>query len=207
MANKKYERIKLTWGQAYPSMSTTICMQIVAGRLHEAKRGAGLCELWPRIMRKHSQHDAMHRTFLGPCCLSVALKGQSRNFVASCSWSTSDSRSLKISVSKPGWKTHRPTVESVPGRVVRAYRSCGKNLGWSQLQTASTKYENTRKVQKNTFLGPFLTGNLGFVWYGWHWHRLAYYDVDWFGDMERLVLGALWYFDPANERKSVEKWD
>ena len=152
---KKYERIKLTWGQAYPSMSTTICMQIVASRLHEAKRGAGLCELWPRIMRKHSQHDAMHRTFLRPCYLSVAFKGQSGN-LAYWSWSTSDSGSLKISVSKPGWKTHRPNVESVPERVVRAYRSCGKNLGWSQLQTANTKYENTRKVQKilfGTFFG------------------------------------------------------
>ena len=186
---KKYERIKLTWGQAYPSMSTTICMQIVVGRLHEAKRGAGLCELWPRIMRKHSRHDAMHRTFLRPCCLWVAFKGQSRNLVAYCSWSTSDSRSLKISNSKPGWKTHRPNVESVPGRVVRAYRSCGKNLGWSQLQTANTKYENTRKVQKILFGDLFWRPIYfkGFVWYGWHWHRLVYYyDVDWFGDMERL---------------------
>ena len=154
---KKYERIKLTWGQAYPSMSTTICMQIVAGRLHEAKRGAGLCELWPRIMGKHSQHDAMHRTFLRPCYLSVAFKGQSGN-LAYWSWSTSDSGSLKISVSKPGWKTHRPNVESVPERVVRAYRSCGKNLGWSQLQTANTKYENTRKVQKKYFLGTVFGG-------------------------------------------------
>ena len=64
-------------------------------------------------------------------------------------------RSLKISDSKPSWKTHCPNVESVPERVVRAYRSCGKNLGWSQLQTANTKYENTRKVQKYTFGGLF----------------------------------------------------
>ena len=156
---KKYERIKLTWGQAYPSMSTTICMQIVAGRLHEAKRGAGLCELWPRIMGKHSQHDAMHRTFLRPCYLSVALKGQSWNLVASCSWS--DSRSLKISVSKPGWKTHRPNVESVPGRVVRAYRSpVARTLGGANFKLQTQNMKIQEKYKRNTFWGPFLEADL-----------------------------------------------
>ena len=154
---KKYERIKLTWGQAYPSMSTTICMQIVAGRLHEAKRGAGLCELWPRIMRKHSQHDAMHRTFLRPCYLSVALKGQSRNLVASCSWSTSDSRSLKISNSKPGWKHTALTWNQCPRGSCELIGPVARTLGGAnfKLQTQNMKIQ---EKYKKYFLGTFFGG-------------------------------------------------
>ena len=157
---KKYERIKLTWGQAYPSMSTTICMQIVAGRLHEAKRGAGLCELWPRIMRKHSQHDAMHRTFLRPCYLSVALKGQSRNLVASCSWSTSDSRSLKISNSKNLVGKHTAlTWNQCPGGSCELIGPVARTLGGAnfKLQTQNMKIQ---EKYKKYFLGRFLTADL-----------------------------------------------
>ena len=156
---KKYERIKLTWGQAYPSMSTTICMQIVAGRLHEAKRGAGLCELWPRIMRKHSQHDAMHRTFLRPCCLSVAFKGQSRN-LAYCSWSTSDSRSLKISNSKPGWKHTALTWNQCPGGSCELIGPVARTLGGANFKLQTQNMKIQEKYKKNTFWGPFLEADL-----------------------------------------------
>ena len=152
---KKYERIKLTWGQAYPSMSTTICMQIVAGRLHEAKRGAGLCELWPRIMGKHSQHDAMHRTFLRPCYFLVAFKGQSRNLVAYCSWSTSDSRSLKISNSKNLVGKHTAlTWNQCPRESCELIGPVARTLGGAnfKLQTQNMKIQ---EKYKKYFLGTF----------------------------------------------------
>ena len=150
---KKYERIKLTWGQAYPSMSTTICMQIVASRLHEAKRGAGLCELWPRIMRKHSQHDAMHRTFLRPCCLSVALKGQSRNLVASCSWSTSDSRSLKTQIQDLVGKHTAPTWNQCPRGSCELIGPVARTLGGANFKLQTQNMKIQEKYKKKILFG------------------------------------------------------